>query len=210
MATAWQQKLEDGLAALALPDAALLAGLVRYVGLLEKWNKAYNLTAIREPGQMVTLHVLDSLVVAPFLPTGRLVDVGTGAGLPGIPLALLEPEREVTLLDSNIKKTRFCQQAVLELGLGNVRVVHNRDSDYHPDQPFANVISRAFASLADFVAGTEHLVAEGGSLLAMKGAYPEQEVKALPARASVRASHPLRVPGLDAERHLLDIRLAST
>ena len=206
----WQQKLEEGLAALALTEPALQAGLERYIGLLEKWNKAYNLTAIRDAGEMVTLHLLDSLVVAPLLPAGSLADVGTGAGLPGIPLAMLQPEREITLLDSNIKKTRFCQQAVLELGLKNVTVVHCRDSDYHPDRPFANVISRAFASLADFVAGTEHLVADGGSLLAMKGAYPEDEVKALPARARVQASHPLVVPGLDAERHLLDIRLTGS
>lgn len=211
----WQEKLDDGLAVLDIPAASAARDrLIAYVELLAKWNQAFNLTAVRDPAEMVTLHILDSLVVAPFLPTlvstgssGSLIDVGTGAGLPGIPLALLDPERPVTLLDSNIKKTRFCRQAVLALGLKNVDVVHARDEGYLPDQPFATVISRAFASLADYVAGTRHLVAAGGSLLAMKGAYPEEEVRALPEGVSVLAVHPLQVPGLDAERHLLELRL---
>lgn len=213
--TDWRADLENRLPAI-LPNAPvdLASRLVVYVELLEKWNQAFNLTAVRDPAEMVTLHILDSLVVAPILSTllppgasGSLIDVGTGAGLPGIPLALLDPERPVTLLDSNIKKTRFCRQAVLALGLKNVDVVHARDEDYLPEQPFATVISRAFASLADFVAGTRHLIAARGSLLAMKGAYPEKEVRALPKGVSVVAVHPLRVPGLDAERHLLELRL---
>lgn len=210
----WRAQLESGLQALALPspvDRAELADkLAAYVELLQKWNQAFNLTAVRDPAEMVTRHILDSLAVAPFLPPGSrgsLLDVGTGPGLPGIPLALLDPDRPVTLLDSDIKKTRFCRQAVLALGLENVDVVHARDKDYLPAQRFANVISRAFASLADFVAGTRHLVAEGGSLLAMKGAYPEKEVRALPDGVTVVASHRLDVPGLGAERYLLELRL---
>ena len=193
---------------MALPSSPELADkLAAYVELLQKWNQAFNLTAVRDPAEMVTRHILDSLAVAAFLPLGSLLDVGTGPGLPGIPLALLEPDRQVTLLDSNIKKTRFCRQAGLALGLKNVDVVHARAEGYLPDQPFATVISRAFASLADFVAGTRHLVAEGGSLLAMKGAYPEEEVRALPDGVTVVASHRLDVPGLGAERYLLELRL---
>lgn len=207
----WRAQLETGLQTV-VPQrpARLCENLAAYVELLEKWNQAFNLTAVREPSEMVSRHILDSLAVAPFLPPGSrgaLVDVGTGAGLPGIPLALLDPERPVSLLDSNIKKTRFCRQAVLALGLQNVDVIHARDSDYLPAEPFATVISRAFASLADFVAGTRHLVAVGGTLLAMKGAYPEEEVRALPEGVSVTAVHRLKVPGLDAERHLLELRL---
>lgn len=203
----WQQRLDDGLAALDLPAAsAARDGLADYLALLAKWNRAFNLTAVRDPAAMVTRHILDSLVVAPHVPSGSFCDVGTGPGLPGIPLALLEPARRAVLLDSNIKKTRFCRQAAAELGLRNVEVVHGRVEDYRPKERFATVISRAFASLAEFVATSRHLVAAGGIMLAMKGTYPENEIEQLPADVSVAATHRLRVPGLDAERHLIELR----
>ena len=203
----WQQRLDDGLAALDLPAAtAARDSLAAYLELLQKWNRAFNLTAVRDPAEMVTRHLFDSLVVAPHVGDGALCDVGTGPGLPGIPLALLQRERAVTLLDSNIKKTRFCRQAATELGLRNIEVVHARVEDYRPEQGFATVISRAFSSLADFVNSSRHLVAAGGVMLAMKGTYPENEMTDLPSDVELAASHRLRVPGLDAERHLLELQ----
>lgn len=209
MAGDWKQRLDEGLAELgqAAADQAR-DGLVQYLQLLARWNRAFNLTAVRDPLEMVPRHLLDSLVVAPQLPPGSLLDVGTGPGLPGIPLALLDPERQVTLLDSNIKKTRFCRQAVAELGLKNVRVIHARVEDYRPAEGFATVISRAFTSLAEFVATSRHLVAAGGVMLAMKGTYPEEELAELPSDIELAATHRLRVPGMDAERHLIELRLA--
>lgn len=208
MAEDWTRQLDEGLAALG-PSAATAARdqLVRYMTLLVKWNRAFNLTAVRDPTEMVTRHIMDSLAVAPHISSGALCDVGTGPGLPGIPLALLDPQRAVTLLDSNIKKTRFCRQAATELGLRRVDVVHARVEDYRPAEGFATVISRAFASLEDFVASSRHLVAAGGIMLAMKGTHPENELAALPADIDVAAIHRLRVPGLDAERHLIQLHL---
>lgn len=207
MMQAWQQQLDDGLAGLDLPAAsAARDDLVGYLELLVKWNRAFNLTAVRDPAEMVTRHLMDSLVVAPHVGSGPVCDVGTGPGLPGIPLALLDRARPVTLLDSNIKKTRFCRQAAAELGLENIDVIHARVEDYRPAEGFATVISRAFASLADFVTTSRHLVAAGGVMLAMKGSYPENELAELPSDVELAASHRLRVPGLDAERHLLELQ----
>lgn len=203
----WHEQLERGLDALGFAAAA--PALTRYVELLDRWNRAFNLTAVRDPAAMVPRHILDSAVLAPFIRPGRLVDVGTGAGLPGIVLAVLRPEIDVTLLDSNGKKTRFCRQAATELGLGNVEVVHARVEDYRPGEGFVTVVSRAFASLAEFIAGAGHLQADGGRFLAMKGAYPHDELQALPANARVVAVHPLDVPGLDAARHLVELELTS-
>lgn len=202
----WQQALRDGLDRLGTPEAS--ERLCAYVELLVRWNRAFNLTAVRDPEDMVRRHILDSAVIGPYVRAGSLLDVGSGAGLPGIVLALLRPELSVTLLDSNGKKTRFCRQAATELGLDNVEVVQSRVEDYRPPEGFATVVSRAFAALADFVEGAGHLLAPGGRLLAMKGAYPHDELSALPSHARAVAVHPLVVPGLDAERHLVELELA--
>ena len=173
-----------------------------YLAALQKWNAAYNLTAIRDPRDMVIKHVLDSLTVLPHLQTDTLLDVGTGAGLPGLILAIAKPELQVDLLDSNSKKTRFLRQMVAELALKNVRVHHARVEQAEVS-PQPQVISRAFASLADFSQGCRHLLAADGVLLAMKGQYPHAEINDLPADMQVRASVPLHVPFLDEARHLL-------
>jgi 16S rRNA (guanine527-N7)-methyltransferase len=190
---------------IALPRAAS-AKLAAYLQLLAKWNRTFNLTAIREPERMVTHHVLDALAVLPHLPARgglRLLDVGSGAGVPGIPLAIARPDWSVVMLDSNTKKTTFIQQAIIELGLTNATAVTARVEDYAPATPFDVVISRAFADLATFVAGSARHLAPQGVLAAMKGAYPQDEIGALPADVHVEASHRLAVPGLDAERHLV-------
>lgn len=196
-------RLDRGLAALGLPlPAPERERLLAYVRLLVRWNSAYNLTAVRDPLEMVTRHLLDSLVVAPHLHGVRVLDVGTGPGLPGIPLAVARPELAFTLLDANAKKTRFVVQAVGELVLKNVEVVQTRVKNYRPSRIFDTVVSRAFASIADMLAHARHLCAPGGRFLAMKGAYPEEELKALPAGYDVEVV-PLTVPGLDAARHVV-------
>jgi len=182
-------------------DAA--PGLLAFVKLLGKWNRTFNLTAVRDPVEVVTRHLLDSLAVLPFLEGERVVDVGSGAGLPGIPLALASPERRFVLLDSNSKKTRFLTQAVTELGLTNVEVVRSRAEDYRPEQGFDTVISRAFATLAATVHAAGHLCAPHGIMLVMKGVYPGEELEDLPPTMGLRAVHRLEVPGLAAERHLV-------
>ncbi|MDQ5768418.1 16S rRNA (guanine(527)-N(7))-methyltransferase RsmG [Thiothrix subterranea] len=187
-------------------DAHDKALLNRYLQLLQRWNKVFNLTAVRDAADMQSLHIADSISVAPFLRGKSCLDVGSGAGLPGIPLAILQPDRQFTLLDTNGKKTRFIQQAVLELGLPNVKVVQTRVESWQPAAPFEAIISRAFASLHDFVTFTGKHVAENGILYAMKGRYPDSELAELPAGWRVTAQHPLHVPGLDAERHLLEIQ----
>ena len=206
-----------GLAALQL-DPALAAPLLRYLALLDEWNAIHNLTAIRDPRQQVTKHLLDSLSVLPWVPErGRLLDVGAGAGLPGIPLALARPGLEVTLLDSRNKKVRFCEAAIAALGLApRVRAVHSRCESFHGPR-FDAIISRAFGSLAEFVALTAHL-GDGGPegstrWLAMKGSRPEVELaelaagpKGKAARFRVEAVHPIAVPGLEAARCLVVLR----
>jgi len=176
--------------------------LLKFIDLIEKWNKAYNLTAIRNKTEMVRLHLLDSLAVLPYIEGKRVIDIGTGAGLPGIPLAICLTENEFTLLDSNAKKTRFVQQAVLELKLRNVIVFHSRVETYSPGQAFDMVLSRAFASLEEIIAMTKHLVNKTGVLLAMKGQMPDIELAQLGEKASVIS---LRVPGVDANRCLVRI-----
>ena len=178
--------------------------LLAYVALLDKWNKVYNLTAVREPEAMVTQHLLDSLSVLPHLGAAKsLVDVGAGAGLPGIPLAIARPDLQVTLSDSNHKKTTFMQQACLELGLKNATVVCERVERVQLAQKADAVISRAFSELKEFARLAAHLVAPGGRLLAMKGVYPHEELAQLPANIKVENVIPLTVPGLDANRHLV-------
>jgi 16S rRNA (guanine527-N7)-methyltransferase len=204
--------LDRGLSelALALPAGAA-AKLMSYLDLLAKWNKTYNLTAIRDPLQAVSHHLLDSLAVIRELPdrTGTLADVGSGAGLPGIPIAIAEPERRVTLNDANEKKGAFLRQAVIELGLANATVHVGRVEDWRPEEGFAVVISRGFASLVDFLTGCRHLVAPSGVLAAMKGVYPSAELARVPADCDCREVRRLKVPMLDAERHLVLCRIGS-
>ena len=180
--------------------------LLAYLDLLYKWNRVYSLTALKEEDQAVSHHLLDSLSILPFVPTGNLLDVGSGGGTPGIPLAIARPELAVTLLDSNTKKAAFLRQAAIELGLNNIAVHSGRVEQYHPDTGFAAITSRAFAELADFVSLSKHLLAPGGRWLAMKGVRPEEEMARLPDDVGVDAAYPLTVPGIDGERHLVVLR----
>ena len=206
MAADWRRSLGPGLKALGVSlPAGGEAQLLRYVELLERWNQAYNLTAVRDPAEMVAKHLMDSLSVLPFLSEGPAADVGTGAGLPGIPLAVARPDLRFTLIDSNGKKTRFVTQAMAELKLANVTVLQSRAEAHRPAAPYAQVLSRAFASLADFARLAGGMAAPGGRLLAMKGADPADEMAALPAGFRVLKVHPLKVPGLDAERCLVEL-----
>lgn len=202
------QQLAEGLSAmdLALPDGAR-GRLAAYIELIAKWNRVHNLTAVREPGQMVALHILDSLSVLPHLEDARTVlDVGTGAGLPGIPLAIARPDLRVTLLDSSHKKASFLTQAKAELGLANVEVACERVEQWKPAHTFDAVVSRAFSDLADFVSQAKHLVAPGGLMLAMKGVHPFDEIAKIPASHRVESVVELTVPRLDAKRHLVVMR----
>lgn len=196
--------LRDGLGRLggsALDDAQI-ESLLRYLDLLARWNRTYNLTAVRDPAAMVTRHLLDSLAILPWVPEGRLLDAGSGAGLPGLPLAIARPQLEVTLLDSAGKKVRFLSQACRELGLANVTPVQARLESYLPALEFQAVVSRAFASLADFARAARHL-AGTAHLLAMKGRYPGDELAALPSWLRIESIEPLAVPGLQEDRHLV-------
>ncbi len=196
--------LVEGITALNLTvDEQKIDQLLAFIKLIEKWNKAYNLTAIKKRHDMVRLHLLDSLTVIPYLEGERIIDIGTGAGLPGIPLAIWLPNISFTLLDSNAKKTRFVQQVVLELKLANVDIQHSRTEDYQPQQPFGTALTRAFAELADIIAMTRHLLAKNGLLLAMKGHCPEQELAKVKSSTSVI---PVRIPGVEAERNLVLIK----
>ena len=177
--------------------------LLAYLRLLELWNRAYNLTAIRNPVDMVRHHLLDSLVVLPFVRGSRLLDVGTGAGFPGMVIALTSPQLQCVLLDKNAKKTRFCLQVIAELGINNVDVVHARVEDYQPASLFSTVIARAFGELCALHALTGHLLQPGGCLIAMKGADPKRELDALPASCQPPQVISLKVPGLVTPRHLI-------
>jgi len=197
-------QLTAGLAKIAPEaDSEVAAKLLHYLELIAKWNKVYNLTAVRDMNEMVSAHLLDSLAVTPYVSADSLLDVGSGAGLPGIPLAVVNPELACTLIDSNQKKCAFMQQAVIELGLSRVEVVCARVENWTPLQRFEMVISRAYASLADFVQAAAGCCAPGGTLAAMKGVYPHEELEQLPAGYRVRDVIALKVPGLDAERHLV-------
>lgn len=197
--------LDAGLDTLGL-DAALAEPLARYLALMLRWNAAYNLTAIREPREMVVKHLLDSLAMAPAvaaLPT--LADLGTGPGLPGIPLAIATPGLRVTLVESNGKKARFMREALRTLGLGNAEVAESRIEALDRPGQFAAITARALATLPQILALGGHLVAPDGVLLAMKGARPDEEIAALPPGWTVRDVQPLAVPGLEAERHLVTV-----
>jgi 16S rRNA (guanine527-N7)-methyltransferase len=205
-----ESTLSAGLSAmhLALPPEATWQ-LSAYLRLIEKWNRVHNLTAVREPEKMVVLHLLDSLSVLPHVANAKsLLDVGTGAGLPGIPLAIARPDLDVTLLDSSHKKAAFLEQAKAELGLANVTVVCERVEQWRPGRTFDAVVSRAFSELAEFVAQSAHLVSPGGNLLAMKGVHPFDEIERLPASHCVETVIELEVPTLDAKRHLVLLRAA--
>lgn len=201
------QQLEIGACSLGLAlDEKQLARLIQYLSLIQKWNRVHNLTALSDPQKMLTHHLLDSLAVLPHLCTERLLDVGSGAGLPGIPLAIARPDWEITLSDSNQKKSSFQLQAAIELGLSNVRVAAGRVEDIHPEKKFDGVISRAFSEIADFIACSHHLLAKAGYWYAMKGARPDGELEQLPAGVEVERVTPLVVPGLDAQRHLIILK----
>jgi 16S rRNA (guanine527-N7)-methyltransferase len=200
-----RQRLDVGLAALGIAlDATAIARLLDYIGLLERWNAAYNLTAVRDPAEMVTRHLVDSLAILPYVSGATLADLGSGAGLPGIPLAIAVPERETLLVDSNGKKARFLREAVRRLDLERVRVAESRVEDVAG--AFDCITARAFASLADMLGWGGHLLAPGGTWLAMKGRIAEDEVDAVPADFRVEKIVTLNVPGLDAERHLIVLK----
>lgn len=200
-------QLAQGLATMGLDlPAERQEKLLAYVALLYKWNRTYSLTALREQEKAVSHHLLDSLAIVPFVPPGSLLDVGSGGGTPGIPVAIARPDVQVTLLDSNSKKAAFLQQAVIELGLTNVSVHGGRVEQYHPAIGFAAITSRAFAELADFVTLTRHLLAPEGVWLAMKGVMPREEIASLPGDVRLEAVHALQVPGIDGERHLVAMR----
>ena len=184
------------------------AQLLAYLALLIKWNKAFNLTAVRNPDEMVSRHLLDSLSVLPHVAAAgdNWLDVGSGGGMPGIPLAILFPERQFTLLDSNGKKTRFLTQVKLELKLANLNVIHSRVEEFTPAEPFSGICSRAFSSLEDFSNWTRHLGDVHTAWLAMKGVHPNDELQALPADFHLSATHVLKVPGCQGQRHLLILR----
>lgn len=205
----WPRQLKDGLAALQIDlTDAQQQQLLAFLALLNKWNRAYNLTAVRDERVMVSRQLLDSLSILPWVTTSHLLDVGAGGGLPGIPLAIALPDTRFTLLDSNGKKTRFLHQCVLELGLTNVEVIHGRAEDCQPPQPFSQISSRAFTALENLVTWCGDLLANDGEFLAMKGQFPDDEVAALPAGWQVESSHVLKVPGADGERHLLIVARA--
>ena len=202
----YEDKFKAGVlaAGLNLSDA-VQQKLLDYLALIQKWNKVHNLTAVRDPDEMVTLHLLDSLAVLPFIQAKTLLDVGSGAGLPGIPLAICLPELKVTVIDSSQKKASFMRQAKAELGIGNLEVLCGRVEEVRRDEKFDVVISRAFSDLCLFVNLTKHLCRATGTWLAMKGVFPEAELKELAEKLDLTPSKTevLRVPGLDAQRHLV-------
>jgi 16S rRNA (guanine527-N7)-methyltransferase len=202
--------LRQGIAGLGLAlPATALEQLENYLALLVKWNRVYNLTAIRDEAKLVSHHVLDSLAVVGHLPAGSVADVGSGAGLPGIPIAISCPGRAVTLVDSNHKKGAFLKQAAAELALRDVRVITERVEAFRPAELFRIVISRAFSDLADFVKFAGHLCAADGVMLAMKGLHPDDELANLPSSWEATKVLRLEIPQLEASRHLVFLRQKS-
>jgi len=201
-----QQMLEDGIEKLGLKiTAPQVSQLLFYIEILDKWNGAYNLTSVRSKDRMVTIHILDSLSIAPFVEGKSLLDAGTGAGLPGIPLAILYPDRHFTLLDSNGKKIRFIFQVKKKLSLKNLTEVQCRLEDYKPKVLFDAITSRALSSLRDMTQKTKHLLKKEGRFYAMKGYLPRQELSMLTKHYKVINSHKLLVPGIESDRHLIEI-----
>ena len=203
------EQLRQGLVEMGIDLApAAQEKLLAYAALLYKWNKTFSLTALREQDKAVSHHLLDSLAILPHVPAGSLLDVGSGGGMPGIPLAITCPELSVTLLDSNSKKTAFLRQAAIELALPNISVHCGRVEQYHPPVGFTAITSRAFAELADFVCLSRHLLAAGGRWLAMKGVWPQEEIARLPNDVSIENVLRLQVPGVEGERHLAVMKCA--
>lgn len=202
------EQLQEGIAQLPIKlQHEDINKLVLFLQLLIKWNKTYNLTAVRNPTAMVTRHLLDSLSVLPYLPHGRILDVGSGAGLPGIPLAIANPHQDFFLIDSQIKKTRFLRQICHALELNNVKVVHNRVERFKHPSKFTGIICRAFSSLSDFVEKSHHLCHPHGQFLALKGHYPVAELDFLPPYCEVQTVQSLAIPGLNEQRHLVIMNL---
>lgn len=205
------RELDRGLSELGLTiGLEARDALLRFLALLQKWNRVYNLTAIRERARLVSHHLLDSLAALPHLPGPRLVDVGSGAGLPGLPVAIVRRDWEVTLVESNHKKGAFLRQAVIELELSNVQVAVARAEDLRPSRLVNGAVSRAFSDLAGFVQAARRLVLPGGILAAMKGVYPHEELAQLPGDVTLDAVVPLAVPGLNAARHIVLLRLSDS
>lgn len=208
MATDTEQRLQNGIEQLKLEVSDAQFALLHTLAVeLVKWSKAINITAVREPLKVIDLHLLDSLTIAPYVAGQTVLDVGTGAGLPGLPLAILQPQRQFTLLDSASKKLRFIDQMRIQLKLPNVATAHARIEKYQPKQPIDCILTRAFAPLPRMLEGIGHLMEAnpGARLLAMKGQWPAEEIESLPEGYTVNAVAPLQVPGLDVERHLIEI-----
>ncbi|HMK14505.1 MAG TPA: 16S rRNA (guanine(527)-N(7))-methyltransferase RsmG [Burkholderiales bacterium] len=200
-------ELQQGITALKLKISPRdRQRLLDYLALLQKWNKVYNLTAMREPEKMVSHHLLDSLAVVPHITAHHILDVGSGAGLPGIPMAIARGEWRVTLLDSNHKKAAFLKQAAIELKLSNVNVCCERVEVWQPEQKFDLIISRAFSDLPEFVALSKHLLTESGRFAAMKGIYPHEEIAQLPDGYHLERVIPLKIPGHKVQRHLVMVK----
>ena len=199
-----EERLEQELPSVGVtPTKEQVVALARFLRLLDKWNKAFNLTAVRDPHEMIGRHVLDSMSALPYLNGISILDVGTGAGLPGIPLALVDPRRQFSLLDSAAKKVRFVRHAVGELVIGNVSVVHERVEDFAPADSFDTVLCRAFTSVGNFIRRCGHLAGVGGRLVAMTGRFPEQEITGLPAGWEATEVAAIDIPGLAGERHIV-------
>lgn len=199
-------QLEAYLAEINLPATAeQKKQLLDFVGMLNKWNKAYNLTSIRDPEIMLVRHIMDSLVVSKHLQGERFIDVGTGPGLPGIPLAIMNPGKTFVLLDSLGKRIRFQKQVAFELGIHNISSIESRVEAYQPEQKFDGVLSRAFASIHDMLTWCHHLPAEHGQFYALKGQLSDEEMQQIPAGFAITETIELKVPKLDEQRHLLKI-----
>lgn len=181
--------------------------LVHYLNMLQTWNKVFNLTSITSPREMVYLHIIDSLLTAPFITGERSLDVGTGAGLPGIPLAILNPAHKWVLLDKNSKKTRFMTQAIAELALPNVQTVHSRAEDFHTEQGFDNILSRAYASLELFIKTTRHLICKNGTFIALKGKFPKDELAEIAGICPVPTVTPVCMKGMTLDRHIVCMKI---
>ncbi|MBT5388343.1 MAG: 16S rRNA (guanine(527)-N(7))-methyltransferase RsmG [Porticoccaceae bacterium] len=205
--SAKKSKLQHGIKLLGIECTAdQVDKLLVYLEMLEHWNKAYNLTAIRDPMQMIDLHLLDSLAILKYIEKSEaVIDVGTGPGLPGIPLAIMNPKKSFTLLDSNGKKTRFLFQVIAELGLDNVQEVNSRVELFTPEVLFDTVLSRAFSSIPDMLHNCDHLIFASGCFMAMKGKNPQSELSKIEKAYKVDELHRLDVPGVDGERHLVKI-----
>lgn len=203
------RQLDRGVAELGLALGAEVRSKLRaHLDLLDKWNRVHNLTSVRDTSRAVSVHLLDSLAVVPYLPEGRLLDAGSGAGFPGIPVALAKPAAQVDLLDSNHKKCAFLRQAIAEIGVRNAKVVCERLESWRPARQYDCILSRALAELAEVIALGAHLLTPRGVIAAMKGVHPFEEIERIPPDFRVRQVHALTVPGLEADRHLVLIERA--